>query len=115
MMTKEKKLEQIEEAKECYKEAQKLIAMGDELIAKSMEGVEVCRVDDFEPIHYMPHKGAIHIHLYSGISKLAELFGVKMEPYISITGSKSDDRMMICVGGVEFMQIGTPRGEMCYE
>lgn len=106
MVTKDAKLEQIESAKKCYEEARKLIARGDALIAKGMRGVKVCRNDEFAPIVHQPHKGMMHVHLYSGLSKLEDVFGVKMEPYIDLSGAEDTDRMMICVGGVEFVQIG---------
>lgn len=115
-VTKEEKLEQIEEAKRCYEEARKLIEQGDALIAKYMRGVKVCRDDEFAPIIYRPHKGMMHIHLYSGIGKLEKLFGVKAEPYINLCGKKANDRKMICIGGIEFMQIGeATQSRFCYK
>lgn len=111
-ITKEEKLAQIEEARRCYEEAQELINRGDALIQKCMRGVTICGHDRFETNQYQ-YKGMIEVHLYSGIEKL---FGIKAEPYVNICGEKERDRKALCIGGIEFFQIGhATQSKFCYK
>ena len=114
-ITKEEKLAQIEEARRCYEEAQELIDKGDALIRTCMRGVEICGHDACKTNQYN-YKGMIEVHLYSGIGKLEKLFETKAEPYVNICGEKERDRKALCVGGIEFFQIGhATQSKFCYK
>lgn len=114
-ITKEEKLAQIEEAKRCYEEAQELIDKGDALIQTCMRGVEICGHDVCKPEGYY-YKDMIEVHLYSGIGKFEKLFETKAEPYVNICGEKERDRKALCIGGIEFFQIGhATQSKFCYK
>lgn len=115
-ITAEEKLAQIEEAKECYEQAYKLIQTGNGLIKKYMRDVDICDPFGYEPIPYEPYKGMIEVHLYRGMSKLERLFGKKAELNINLCGNKDRDRKALCIGGIKFMQIGKPtESRYCYK
>ena len=115
-VTAEEKLLQIEEARECYEQAYKLIQKGNGLITKYMREVKICDSLSYEPIFYEPYKGMIEVHLYSGMSKLEKLFGMRAEPNINLCQQKDRDRKALCIGGIKFMQIGKPtESRFCYK
>lgn len=119
-ITKEEKLAQIEEARKCFDEASALIEKGKALIKKSMRGVELCDLSNNcrpltspDPEQY---RGMVEVHLYSGMSKMEKLLGIKAKPEIDICGNKIRDRKALCVGGIKFFQIGTPTdSKYCYK
>ena len=114
-VTAEEKLLQIEEARECYEQAYKLIQKGNGLIMKYMRDVKICDSLSYEPIHYEPYKGMIEVHLYSGMSKFEKLFKEKAKANVNLCGDKDRDRKALCIGGIKFMQIGRPtESRFCY-
>lgn len=115
-LTKELKLAQIEEARKCYEEADRLIKKADKLIGMHLRNVKTCGHDEFEAKACGPYKGMIQVHLFSGITKLEKLLEVKTEPHRNLLGEENRDRKSLCVGGIEFMQIGeATQSRYCYK
>ena len=106
-ITKEEKLAQIAEARELLVEAQALIDKAHVLIKKDMKGVEICGGDSYKEQAYPEvYKGMIEVHVYKGILKLEKLLDIKAEPKIDFCGNPSKSRKALCVGGIEFFQLG---------
>ena len=114
-VTKEQKLADIAEARELLLEAEKLITKAEKLIAKNVRGVTTCS-HPFQEELFQPYEGMISVHLYSGITKLENVLGIKTEPLKNWDGSLDRSRKVLCVEGIKFFQIGkaTDR-KYCYK
>lgn len=113
-ITREEKLEDIKKAEEMYRQAEELIKNANKLIKRKIRGVDV--VSDDNVISMEPYRGMVEVHLYKGILKLEKLLGVKAEPERQWDGSKSNNRKVLCVGGIKFFQIGEPtQSKYCFK
>lgn len=116
--TKEKKMQEIQEAVELYKQAHELVNKANKLITKNIRGLSLVSglPDVCESWDYKDYKGKLDVHVHSGLLKLAKVLEVEAEPEWAYDGTKINNRKAIVLDDVKFFQIGcATQSKYCYK